>query len=129
MIRRLLDYLTPADRWILVGLLLIALLGLAVNWQWARTPGEWVVVEHNNHVVYKLPLQKNGVYSIPGDVGGLTLRISEGRAWVTESACPNKICMRMGKISHPGQLIVCVPNRLIIRIDGKTTPSFDIVTE
>ena len=88
-----------------------------------------MVVEHNNHVVYKLPLQKNGVYSIPGDVGGLTLRISGGRAWVTESACPNKICMRMGKISHPGQLIVCVPNRLIIRIAGKTTPSFDIVTE
>ncbi len=129
MMRRFLNYLTPGDRWILIGLLLIALASLSLNWQHTRAQGEWVVVEHDNRLVYKLPLKKNGVYKISGDVGGLILRISGGKAWVSESACPHKICMKMGKISHPGQIIVCVPNRLIIRVAGKTTPKFDIVTE
>ncbi len=129
MSRQILQELTPGDRWVLGGLLLVALVGFWVNWRTLREPGQAVLVERDNYLLYKLPLDKAGQYTIPGAVGGLTLRIADGKVWVARSTCPHKICMRMGKISRPGQIIVCIPNHLIIRIAGKTAPSFDVITE
>ena len=129
MIRTYLSHLTPGDRWILTGLLAIALAGLGANWRFFHGTGHSVLVEWDNHLLYKFPMDKNADYFVPGRVGGLRLRIFEGKVWVESSTCPHKICMRMGKISRPGQIIVCVPNHLIIRIAGKTTPSFDVITE
>ncbi len=127
--KRLLNYLTPGDRWILAGLLFIAVAGFVGNWFVVRGAGKWVVVERDNRLLFRLPLDKNGDYFIPGAVGGLKIRIANGKVWVSQSTCPHKICVKMGKIAHPGQLIVCVPNHLVIRIAGKTNPSFDVITE
>lgn len=32
--------------------------------------------------------------------------------------CPERICIRTGWISKPGQIIVCIPNRMTITIEG-----------
>ncbi len=32
--------------------------------------------------------------------------------------CPERICIRTGWISKPGQTIVCIPNRMTITIEG-----------
>ncbi|MDD2715858.1 MAG: NusG domain II-containing protein [Candidatus Wallbacteria bacterium] len=48
----------------------------------------------------------------------LKIRISEGQVSVYGSLCQNHICEKMGKISAPGECIVCVPARIIIRIKG-----------
>lgn len=37
-----------------------------------------------------------------------------------EASCPDKICKKMGKISHPMQTAICLPAKITIRIDGKT---------
>ena len=36
------------------------------------------------------------------------------------TVCPNEICWRMGWISEPGQTIVCVPNKMIVTLEGDT---------
>lgn len=44
------------------------------------------------------------------------LQISEFGIQVLDSDCPLKICMTYGTINKPGEIIVCLPNRMLIEI-------------
>lgn len=50
--------------------------------------------------------------------GKMIVRIKDKNVWVEETHCPLKICQKTGRISKPGQNIVCVPNRVFIKIEG-----------
>jgi hypothetical protein len=43
-----------------------------------------------------------------------------------EELCPNGICSDTGWIKHPGQVIVCSPNQLIVKIQGSNNSQSDI---
>ena len=46
------------------------------------------------------------------------IKIDSGAAEVTWSDCSSRVCVRTGKISRPGEVIVCLPHRLLITIVG-----------
>ena len=46
------------------------------------------------------------------------VEISGGSVSVTKASCKNQVCVRHGKISHTGESIVCLPNRLVVTIEG-----------
>ena len=45
-----------------------------------------------------------------------TVHIENGEIWIIEASCPDKNCMHQGKISNDGEIIVCLPNQLLIKI-------------
>ena len=51
-----------------------------------------------------------------------TIAVSDGTIRVTESACPQQICVRMGRKGRAGELIACVPNALVVRLEGVADP-------
>lgn len=55
-----------------------------------------------------------------GDVR-IVVCMDKSGVWIKESSCPDKICLHTGKISHPGESIVCVPAGLLIEIVGGET--------
>ena len=104
---------------IIVGaLLLAALLALLLvrHRQEAKTGTDAVAVVSTDDREEVYPLNKDGVFSLNG--GTNTLVIENGEAWVSEADCPDKICMGMGKISKNGEFIACLPNRVIIVVEG-----------
>ena len=40
----------------------------------------------------------------------------DGRIRIAEADCPDQICVQTGWVSHPGQLAVCVPGKLILKL-------------
>ncbi|MFT5873772.1 MAG: hypothetical protein ACI8WT_002723 [Clostridium sp.] len=44
---------------------------------------------------------------------------------VKAADCPNQVDVKVGWISKPGQLIVCLPNKLIINIEGEENKGID----
>ena len=52
--------------------------------------------------------------------GGYTLRLrlTETEVWVESSDCPTQDCVHTGHISRSGQSIVCLPARVIVRLEG-----------
>ena len=44
--------------------------------------------------------------------------ISGGTVSVTEASCKNQVCVKHGAISRAGESIVCLPNRLVVRIEN-----------
>lgn len=44
--------------------------------------------------------------------------IKDGTIQVLQSNCPDKICIDEGSIGQAGQTVVCLPNKVVIRIIG-----------
>ena len=44
--------------------------------------------------------------------------IHDGTVSVTEASCKNQVCVKHGSISRSGETIVCLPNRLVVRIEN-----------
>ncbi|MDO8880014.1 MAG: NusG domain II-containing protein [Coriobacteriia bacterium] len=63
-------------------------------------------------------LDSNEELAIVGARGEVVVRIADGAVAVTEADCPDHTCVRTGRISAPGSVIACVPNGVIVRIEG-----------
>lgn len=72
-------------------------------------------------------LDKQEVIGVPGPLGTTTVVIRDGAAWIEDSPCREKICIKMGKVKRPGEQAVCLPNRVIIEVEG-SRKSIDAVT-
>ena len=64
--------------------------------------------------VKRLPLDKNTVYSPNGC--DIELTVDDGFISVTKSGCKDKICMKTGKIHNSAQSIVCLPQKVAVKI-------------
>ena len=67
-----------------------------------------------------IDLTLNRKLRIKGENGFLVLEIKNKKVRVIKSTCRNKICIKTGWISKEGESIVCVPNRVIIKILGNS---------
>ena len=83
--------------------------------------GAQAVVTVDGREIGRYPLRKSGTFSLNG--GTNILVVENGEAWVSEAACPDKVCMGMGKISRNGEFIACLPNRLLIVVEGAAEQS------
>ena len=64
------------------------------------------------------PLDSTETLEVQGPLGTTTVEISPGSVRVLDSPCPEKICVKTGSISRPGQTIACLPNRVFVVIRG-----------
>lgn len=62
----------------------------------------------------RYPLSENRIL----DTGHLKVFVMDGKVWIEDSDCPDKVCEHTGKIAYENQTIVCVPNKVIVRISG-----------
>ena len=62
------------------------------------------------------------------EFGYNVVEISKDGASVVDASCLDKTDVRMGKITKPGQTILCVPNRVMVKIFGKEKINVDKVT-
>lgn len=75
------------------------------------------VVYVNGREVQRLDLKKDTVVTVT-ETYTAEICVEGGQVYVKESDCPNGDCVRTGKISKKGQSIVCLPNKLAVRIEG-----------
>lgn len=54
-------------------------------------------------------------FAVPGQPN-VVLQTENGRIRFYSSTCPDKICIRAGWLSRPGESAACLPNRVLVRI-------------
>lgn len=84
-----------------------------------------VITTPSGQYVYEL--SKDGEYSVEGKIGISKIVVSGGKAYFTESPCPNKTCVQCAPISHNGEWIACMPNDVFVRIESKSESDVDAV--
>ena len=57
---------------------------------------------------------------IETEYGYNSVKISDGSVCVTEASCQDKLDIKAGSIYRNGQSIVCLPNRVVVSIEGGT---------
>ena len=57
----------------------------------------------------------------------LTLVIEDGKAFVSHADCPDRICVGTGRVSRPGQTIVCLPAKVTVTVVGKEADDADFI--
>lgn len=100
----------------LIAFFLLLAAGLFLFLRAGRTDGARVVVRVDGQDVATYSLEQDGRYELNG--GSNILVIRNGEAWLTDANCPDKLCVRQGKIRVTGQVITCLPNRLTVTVYG-----------
>lgn len=93
----------------------------------SKNKGKSMVIVEAPGQRYIYPLDINREVKIPGVLGDTVVKIEDGRAWVVESPCANKICVQAGKLNHGGQWASCLPNAVFVKIEGQSeNNSYDV---
>jgi hypothetical protein len=113
--------------------LLIALLGVLCLMSFVRIAsserkGHWVIVSVEDKEISHHSLAEDRIVEVDGPLGTTRVQIEDGFVWVTASPCPHKTCMRMGHIRYAGEILVCLPNRVLVRVDGEKRGEIDGIT-
>lgn len=82
------------------------------------------VIMHNGEAVKEIVLSDDTDEAI--EIDGVVIKASGRNIYFEESDCPDKICVRSGKLTSKGESAACVPNRVSVYIKG--TDNFDIMT-
>jgi hypothetical protein len=101
---------------ILIGSILLISVALFLVIQLNKEPGAGVIVRIDGNEVAKYSLSVNATYTLNG--GTNILHIEDGKAWLTDATCPDKLCVRQGKISKEGETITCLPKKLTVTVYG-----------
>jgi hypothetical protein len=109
-------YMKAGDWLVVLILLTVSLAGII---RVAISPGGTrVVVTRGDQVSFTAPLDQPRKVALDGQLGQTLLVIDDRGVRITESPCPRKICIAMGTARQTGDLLACVPNRILVRIDS-----------
>lgn len=107
------------DIWLVSGILLIAAVSFFIIEFWIKQPGTKVVITVDGKVFGTYALEDDGRIEIETVYGKNTVVIEGGGVFMTEADCPDKICVKTGKISKTGETIVCLPHKVVVEVQAK----------
>ena len=119
---------TPRLRYdlILIGALLVISIGVLLVTTLTRREGGYVEVEQSGQIVATYSLSIDGEYSLNG---GTNILVIEGAAaYLKDANCPDKTCVKTGKIHYVNQSIICLPNEISITVRGNSDDGVDFVS-
>ena len=110
---------------ILIASILIVAIAFFLIVELTKEEGAGVTVKVDGIEVAEYSLSKNGTYPLNG--GTNILVIENGKAYLTDANCPDKLCIHQGKISMTGETITCLPNKLTGTVFG-AEESVDLIS-
>ncbi len=87
--------------------------------------GKLLKVSVNGREICTLSLDEDTEYEIQGFISKNILIIENGGARMKEAGCPDKLCVKQGEISKAGESIICLPNRIIVSVEGGEESGID----
>ena len=107
---------TGTDIVILILLVVAGITGY-IAFKRSMKHGGNVNVRVDGKLVRTVSLDDDGEYRIDGSDGGYNiLVVKNGSAYVKEADCPDRLCVKQGKISGEGETVICLPHKVVIEI-------------
>ena len=76
-----------------------------------------IYVDGNLQYVYPLQEEERDIF-VDTNIGGVNVKFKDNMVRVTTSNSPLKLNVKQGWIKNPGEVIIGVPDRLLIKIVG-----------
>lgn len=107
---------------LIVAVLVFFIIGLITK------NGNYVEVKKNGEIIGKYSLAENRTVEIKDENGYNLLIIEDGKAFISEASCPDKLCVNQGKVSTNGKALVCLPNKTVITVYSDDDGEVDFVS-
>lgn len=104
-----------ADFILLVTVIAIAALTMLFYTFYFNDSGSWVVVYQDGVEIERYAIDEDGIYKVNETN---TFEIKKGVVDMIESECKNQICVNHIPIKNVGETIVCLPNKIVVTIEG-----------
>lgn len=121
------------DLCLITAILAVALLSYILLRVLYSGTGCEVNISVDGETVAVYPLDDDREITLTGYRGGTcVMRISDGHVTMVSAECPDKICVHHHAISHDGESIICLPNRIVIRVTGAAdtgSPALDGISQ
>ena len=114
-----------ADFFLLAGIAAFCLLIIALNSFSGSRPGTVLEIPIDGRLYGTWSLSENRIIEIGN---GNTCEIRDGSVRMTEASCPDRYCINSKPINRDGGSIVCLPNKVILRINGESKDAPDTIT-
>ena len=85
-----------------------------------HTEGSYLLIRVNGKEIGRYSLDEDVRVPVSTKYGNNVLVIRVGEARMEEADCPDGYCMGQGAIRSAGDVIVCLPHRLVIEAAGET---------
>jgi hypothetical protein len=124
VLQRMTTYMSKYDKILMGAVLALSLLSYLV-----LSPGSQgnavltAEISVNGSTVTTIDLTNPAprLIDISGPLGTSVAEVKPGAILMKTSPCPDHYCMKTGWIDRPGQVIACVPNRIIIKISPQAS--------
>ena len=118
------------DFLLIAGILLCALMLYGGYKFFYHGGGKTAVIIIDGQKQDSYSLEEDLELDIPSLEGGYNhLSIQNGIVSVTDADCPDKLCVHQKSIQYEGEMIVCLPHKLVIQISGGEEASLDGVVK
>lgn len=112
------------------GLILVIALGLILAlymafWQVSGRSAEAMVMVNGENWA-RLNLFQDQDISVPGPLGVSHVQVRDGAVRFVDSPCPNKLCVLQGPLRQGGEVAVCLPNLVSVKVLADD-PRFDSI--
>lgn len=81
--------------------------------------GNQALVYYENDLILKIDLSQDNEYDVNGYNGNVHIIVKDNKIKVEEENSPKHICSKQGFISSSNETIVCLPNKIVIKIDSE----------
>lgn len=88
--------------------------------------GEIVAIYQDGNKIQEISLYENTEVLIENRYTN-RLVVKDEKVAIVESDCPGMDCVHSGRISGKGRSLVCLPNRVEIRIEGEMESEVDFI--
>lgn len=117
---------------LLTGFLLTAAISFLIFQNYRGKMGSRVIVQQNGETLYELSLTEDrtgeNALRLETAAGYNLLVIEDGKAYIIEADCPDKLCVKQRAISRQGESLICLPHRLVVAVEGEERSEIDAVT-
>ena len=113
--------MTKYDKILIILVVVISLFGMYVVKERASNYNKKhveIIVDGTEHSKYVLDNNIDKKIEVITDKGYNIVHIHNGQVVVEESDCNNQLCVRKGVIEEPGEIIVCLPYKVVVQITG-----------
>ena len=102
---------------ILIFILLSVSLVILFIFNVTKKEGNIAKVYYENNVVLTIDLNIDNIYYVEGDNGQIEIEVKDKKIRVKEENSPLHLCSKQGYISKSYETIVCLPNKIVIKIE------------
>ncbi len=113
-------YILIGDVIISVFLILLSIL-ILVGFSFIQTDEKYVEIIKDDVIIEKIKITDglSETITITGELITNEIHVDETGAQISHANCFDQVCVHTGHISDVGSAIVCLPNKVIVRITGE----------